>query len=127
MTAATTTSRGRVLHHLRRLLPDPRNCVVVVGFAAQGTRARDLIEGATAVKVFGEYVKVRATAEHVPFFSAHADAAQIVEWLRHAPPPNTTYIVHGEPHAAEALRGRIDEQLDWHAVVPRAGEHFLVR
>ncbi|MBC9715775.1 MBL fold metallo-hydrolase [Streptomyces sp. TRM66268-LWL] len=125
--ASGMATGGRVLHHLRRLLPDPRNAVVVVGFAAQGTRARDLVDGATVLKMFGEYVPVRATVANVPHFSAHADAAQTVDWLRAAPAPHTTYLVHGEPLAAEALRDRIDETLGWTAVVPRSGEHVLVR
>ncbi|MCX4966102.1 MBL fold metallo-hydrolase [Streptomyces sp. NBC_00654] len=118
---------GRVLHHLHRLLPDPRNAVVVVGFAAAGTRARDLVEGARSLKMFGEYVPVRAEVADVPHFSAHADAAQILDWLRGAPPPHTTYLVHGEPTASAALRERIDRELGWTAVVPRSGEAVLVR
>ncbi|WP_329268340.1 MBL fold metallo-hydrolase [Streptomyces sp. NBC_01451] len=127
VSASGMATGGRVLHHLRRLLPDPRNAVVVVGFAARGTRARDLVDGATALKMFGEYVPVRATVADVPHFSAHADAAQIIDWLRGAPAPHTTYLVHGEPDAAEDLRDRIDRTLGWTAVVPRSGEHVLVR
>jgi len=127
VSASGMATGGRVLHHLRRLLPDPRNAVMVVGFAAQGTRARDLVDGATALKMFGEYVPVRATVADVPHFSAHADAAQIIDWLRGAPAPHTTYLVHGEPDAAEALRERIDRTLGWNAVVPRSGERVLVR
>ncbi|WP_405910432.1 MBL fold metallo-hydrolase [Streptomyces sp. NBC_00828] len=127
VSASGMATGGRVLHHLKRLLPDPRNAVMVVGFAAQGTRARDLVDGATALKMFGEYVPVRATVADVPHFSAHADAAQITDWLRDAPAPHTTYLVHGEPDAAEALRERIDRTLGWNAVVPRSGERVLVR
>ncbi|MEU5100488.1 MBL fold metallo-hydrolase [Streptomyces sp. NPDC020996] len=127
VSASGMATGGRVLHHLRRLLPDPRNSVVVVGFAAQGTRARDLVDGAKALKMFGEYVPVRAQVADVPHFSAHADATQIVDWLRDAPAPHTTYLVHGEPEAAEALRDRIDRTLGWTAVVPRSGERVLVR
>ncbi|MFJ9898282.1 MBL fold metallo-hydrolase RNA specificity domain-containing protein [Streptomyces sp. NPDC091280] len=127
VSASGMAAGGRVLHHLRRLLPDPRNAVVVVGFAARGTRARDLVDGATALKMFGEYVPVRAQVADVPHFSAHADAAQIVDWLRDAPAPHATYVVHGEPEAAEALRERIDRTLGWTAVVPRSGERVLVR
>ena len=127
VSASGMATGGRVLHHLRRLLPDPRNAVVVVGFAAQGTRARDLVDGAKALKMFGEYVPVRAQVADVPHFSAHADAAQIIEWLRGAPAPHTTYLVHGEPDAADALRDRIDRTLGWTAVVPRSGERVLVR
>mgnify|MGYP001041140505 CR=1 FL=1 len=127
VSASGMATGGRVLHHLRRLLPDPRNAVVVVGFAARGTRARDLVDGATALKMFGEYVPVRAQVADVPHFSAHADAAQIVEWLRGAPAPHVAYVVHGEPEAAETLRDRLDHTLGWTAVVPRSGERVLVR
>ncbi|MFH8253929.1 MBL fold metallo-hydrolase RNA specificity domain-containing protein [Streptomyces roseolus] len=127
VSSAGMATGGRVLHHLHRLLPDPRNAVVVVGFAAAGTRARDLVDGARALKMFGEYVPVRAEVADVPHFSAHADAAQVVDWLRGAPAPHTTYVVHGEPAASEALRDRIDRELGWTAVVPRSGEAVLVR
>ncbi|MGR3867478.1 MBL fold metallo-hydrolase RNA specificity domain-containing protein [Streptomyces graminifolii] len=127
VSASGMATGGRVLHHLERLLPDPRNTVMVVGFAARGTRARDLVDGAKALKMFGEYVPVRAQVADVPHFSAHADAAQIIDWLRGAPAPHTTYLVHGEPDAAEALRDRIDQALGWTAVVPRSGERVLVR
>ncbi|WP_324787742.1 MBL fold metallo-hydrolase [Streptomyces sp. H51] len=127
VSASGMATGGRVLHHLRRLLPDARNAVVVVGFAAQGTRARDLVDGAKVLKMFGEYVPVRAQVADVPHFSAHADATQIVDWLRDAPAPQATYLVHGEPAAAEALRDRIARTLGWTAVVPRSGERVLVR
>ncbi|MFC8246250.1 MBL fold metallo-hydrolase RNA specificity domain-containing protein [Streptomyces chartreusis] len=121
VSASGMATGGRVLHHLRRLLPDPRNAVVVVGFAAQGTRARDLVQGVKALKMFGAYVPVRAPVADVPNFSAQADAAQIIDWLRGAEAPQTTYLVHGEPGAAEALRDRIDRTLGLTAVVPRSG------
>ncbi|MFD5932281.1 MBL fold metallo-hydrolase RNA specificity domain-containing protein [Streptomyces sp. NPDC060333] len=127
VSSAGMATGGRVLHHLHRILPDPRNAVVIVGFAAQGTRARDLVDGARTLKMFGEYVPVRAEVADVPHFSAHADADQIIEWLRAAPPPHTTYLVHGEETAAEALRNRIDHELGWTAVVPKSGEAVLVR
>ncbi|ROQ26317.1 RNA-metabolizing metallo-beta-lactamase [Streptomyces sp. PanSC19] len=127
VSSAGMATGGRVLHHLRRLLPDPRNAVVVVGFAAAGTRARDLVDGARVLKMFGEYVPVRAEVADVPHFSAHADADQILGWLRGAPPPHTTYLVHGEPAASETLRDRVDRELGWTAVVPRSGEAVLVR
>ncbi|MEU5218427.1 MBL fold metallo-hydrolase RNA specificity domain-containing protein [Streptomyces sp. NPDC020807] len=82
VSSAGMATGGRVLHHLHRLLPDPRNAVVVVGFAAAGIRARDLVDGVRTLKMFGEYVPVRAEVADVPRFSAHADADQIVGWLR---------------------------------------------
>lgn len=128
VSASGMATGGRVLHHLRRLLPDPRNTVMIVGFAAEGTRARDLVDGVPALKMFGEYIPVRAHVVDVPGFSAHSDAEETIRWLRDAPsPPSTTYLVHGEPQAAAALRDRIDRELGWNAVVPRSGEHVLVR
>lgn len=127
VSSAGMATGGRVLHHLHRLLPDPRNAVVIVGFAAAGTRARDLVDGARVLKMFGEYVPVRAEVADVPHFSAHADADQILAWLRDAPPPHTTYLVHGEKAASATLRDRIDLELGWTAVVPRSGEAVLVR
>ncbi|MFJ3175340.1 MBL fold metallo-hydrolase RNA specificity domain-containing protein [Streptomyces roseus] len=104
-----------------------RNAVVVVGFASAGTRARDLVDGARTLKMFGEYVPVRAEVADVPHFSARADAGQILDWLRGSPAPHTTYLVHGEESAAQTLRDRIDRELGWTAVVPRPGEGVLVR
>ncbi|MFD3960472.1 MULTISPECIES: MBL fold metallo-hydrolase RNA specificity domain-containing protein [Streptomyces] len=127
VSSAGMATGGRVLHHLRRLLPDPRNSVVVVGFAAAGTRARDLVDGARVLKMFGEYVPVRAEIVDVPHFSAHADADQILDWLRDAPAPHTTYLVHGEEGASAALRDRLDRELGWTVVVPKPGEAVLVR
>ncbi|WP_395298219.1 MBL fold metallo-hydrolase RNA specificity domain-containing protein [Kitasatospora hibisci] len=127
VSASGMATGGRVVHHLRRLLPDSRNTVVVVGYAAEGTRARDLVDGARALKMYGTYVPVRAEVVNVPAFSAHADAAEIIDWLRGAPPPSAVYLVHGEPEGSEALRDRIDRELGWTAVVPRSGERVLVR
>ncbi|MER7469014.1 MBL fold metallo-hydrolase [Streptomyces sp. NPDC097981] len=127
VSSAGMATGGRVLHHLHRTLPDPRNAVVIVGFAAEGTRARNLVDGARVLKMFGEYVPVRAEVADVPHFSAHADADQILNWLRAAPAPHTTYLVHGEETAAETLRDRIDHELGWTAVVPKPGEAVLIR
>ncbi|MCX9191392.1 MBL fold metallo-hydrolase [Carbonactinospora thermoautotrophica] len=123
VSASGMATGGRVLHHLRHLLPDPRNTVVIAGFAAAGTRARDLLEGAPAIKMHGRYVPVRAEVVEVPV--AHADAEEILGWLRAMPAPRMTYVVHGEPGASARLRDRIAADLGWPAVVPRLGERVL--
>jgi metallo-beta-lactamase family protein len=118
--AAGMATGGRVLHHLRRRLPDPKNTVILVGFQAEGTRGRALLEGARAVKMLGQYVPVRAEIVNVPAFSVHADQPELLAWLRTAPrPPDTVFVVHGEPRAAEALRSAIQADLGWTAAVPR--------
>jgi len=118
---------GRVLHHLRHLLPDRRNTVLIVGFAAEGTRARDLAEGARTIKIHGEYVPVRAEIVQADAFSAHADADDVLSWLAAAPEPAATYVVHGEASAAAALRDRLDHELGWTAAVPALGERVTTR
>jgi metallo-beta-lactamase family protein len=127
VSASGMATGGRVLHHLRHLLPDPRNTVLIVGFAAAGTRARDLAEGARTIKIYGEYVPVRAEVIQMDAFSAHADADEVLSWLVGAPEPAATYVVHGEASAAAALRDRLDHELGWTAVVPALGERVTIR
>ena len=127
VSASGMATGGRVLHHLRHLLPERRNTVLIVGFAAAGTRARDLVSGARTIKIHGDYVPVRAEVAAVDAFSAHADAGEVLDWLRAAPAPRTSYVVHGEAAAAMSLRDRMDSELGWSAVVPVAGERVVLR
>ncbi|MGC4112060.1 MAG: MBL fold metallo-hydrolase [Nocardioides sp.] len=123
VSASGMATGGRVVHHLRHQLPDPRNTVVLTGYQAVGTRGRQLAEGAPQVKLHGRYVPVHADIVSIPDFSVHADASEIVAWLaRMATPPQTVYVVHGEPHSSSALATRIRRELGWTAVVPRLGE-----
>lgn len=114
---------GRVLQHLAKGLPDARNTILFVGFQAAGTRGRQLIEGAREVRIHGQTVPVLARIEKLNGMSAHADAREIVQWLRTLPaPPGVTYLVHGEPSAQDALQRRIQLELAWNVQVPRQGE-----
>jgi metallo-beta-lactamase family protein len=114
---------GRVVHHLFAGLPDPRNTVLFVGFQAAGTRGRLLIEGARHVKMFGQLVPVQAKIEKLNGMSSHADAGEIVKWLRTFPrAPKTTYLVHGETVPQDALRLRITKELGWTVEIPAHGQ-----
>ena len=116
---------GRVVHHLKRLLPDPRNSVVIVGFQAEGTRGRQLLEGEPTVKIHGQYVRVRAEVCDLTGFSVHADAEELMQWLATAArEPNGVFVVHGEPPASAALAERIRSELDWTPVRPTTGERL---
>ena len=127
VSASGMATGGRVVHHLRHLLPDRRNTVVLTGYQAVGTRGRDLAEGARQLKMFGRYVPVRAEVLMDDGFSVHADAGELMAWLSRLPePPETVYVVHGEPQASAALARRIRDELDWTAVVPRFGERVRV-
>jgi metallo-beta-lactamase family protein len=120
VSASGMASGGRVLHHLAHRLPDSRNAVLLVGFQAEGTRGRSLADGAREIKMLGRYIGVRAEVASVPAFSVHADRGEIVRWLGRAPrPPETTFVVHGEPTASAALHDAIEAQLGWTVAVPR--------
>jgi metallo-beta-lactamase family protein len=123
ISASGMATGGRVLHHLAHQLPDPRNTVVLSGFQVAGTRGRQLLDGAAAVKIHGRYVPVRADVVAAPEFSAHADADELVSWLGRSPrPPGPAFVVHGEPQASGALADRLTRELGWTAVVPRYQE-----
>ncbi|KWF02885.1 MBL fold metallo-hydrolase RNA specificity domain-containing protein [Burkholderia pseudomultivorans] len=114
---------GRVLHHLSRYAPDARNTIALVGYQAAGTRGAALAAHEPTLKIHGEYVRVRARVETVSALSAHADYEDILAWLgalRDA--PTRTFVTHGEPAAADALRRRIEERLHWRCEVPTYGE-----
>jgi metallo-beta-lactamase family protein len=117
---------GRILHHLRRLLPEPRTTVLFVGYQAAGTRGRLLRDGARTLRMFGEAVPVRATILASDAYSAHADRGEILRWLRgFQRPPGITYLVHGEPRAAEALRQALEGQ-GWRVAIARDGETVAI-
>ena len=117
--ASGMATGGRVVHHIKAFAPDPRNTILFSGFQAGGTRGATILSGAESVKIHGEYVSIRAEVAAIDNLSAHADYAEILDWLRHFErPPRETFITHGEPVAADALRRRIEEQLRWRARVP---------
>ena len=114
---------GRVLHHLRAALPDSRCTVLFVGYQAEGTRGRRLVDGEKAVKIHGRMIPVNARIELLGSMSAHADAGEILRWLRgFTRPPKNTFLVHGEPVAMEALSTRIERELGWLTRMPAYGD-----
>ncbi len=119
VSASGMLTGGRVLHHLKRLAPDPRNTILITGYQAGGTRGAALLAGTETVKVHGARIPVQAEVCNLATLSAHADADEILDWLRgfHRPPV-TTFVTHGEPAAADALRQRIEQELGWSCVVP---------
>ena len=105
---------GRILHHLAQRLPDPRNLVLFIGFQAPGTRGSTIKSGAKEVKIYGQMVPIRAQVAALEQFSDHADTPELLQWLRTFPrKPQVTYLVHGEPAAATALRQAMIQALGW--------------
>lgn len=117
--ASGMATGGRVVHHLKAFAPDWRNTILFTGFQAGGTRGASMMAGAPTIRIHGQDVPVRAEVAMLENLSAHADAAEIVDWMRRfTKPPKRTFITHGEPPAAEALRVRIQRELGWECHVP---------
>jgi metallo-beta-lactamase family protein len=127
VSASGMASGGRVVHHLRHLLPQENNLVLLTGYQAVGTRGRALADGAREVKIAGRYVRVRAEVVQLDDFSVHADADELVAWLGEMPePPRTVHVVHGEPESSRALARLIRKELDCAVSVPRLNERVLL-
>ena len=119
LSASGMATGGRVVHHLKAFAPDPKNTILFVGFQAAGTRGAAMLAGAESIKIHGQYVPVRANVEYLPNLSAHADYSEIIAWLGgFESAPKTTFITHGEPVAADAMRLHIEEELRWKTIVP---------
>jgi metallo-beta-lactamase family protein len=123
ISASGMASGGRVLHHLKTLLPNHRNSVVFAGFQAPGTRGDSLVNGASEVKIHGEYWPVKAQIHNLTSLSAHGDYNEILQWLQQDPglKPDKVYVTHGEPVASDQMRRRLHETLGWDAEAPELG------
>lgn len=119
ISASGMVTGGRVLHHIEAFGSDDRNAILLAGYQAGGTRGAALAGGARTLRMFGREVAIRAEVIQLQGFSGHADATELLDWMRTAPQaPKVVYMTHGEPDAADALRARIQRELGWHARVP---------
>jgi len=120
--ASGMVTGGRILAHLEAHLPDPATTVLLVGYQAEETRGRRLLEGARELKLRGTVVSVRAKIVQMTGFSAHADWMEEERWLARAPsPPDRVFLVHGEPSAIEAQRARLAAK-GWRVEAPQPGQ-----
>jgi metallo-beta-lactamase family protein len=123
LSASGMASGGRVLHHLRALAPDARNTLLFPGFQAPATRGDAIVRGARQVKIHGALVPVDAEVVQLDVFSAHADQAGLIGWLRDAEkPPRRVFVTHGEAVAADTLRRSVQDALGFAAHVPEYRE-----
>jgi len=122
LAASGMATGGRVLHHLAHYLPNHRNMVILTGYQAPGTRGATLANGSGVVRIHSKDIQINAEVVQLQSSSAHADAEQLVQWLRSMKEaPSQVYVVHGEPEASDALRQRIHQSLGWRALVPEHG------
>jgi metallo-beta-lactamase family protein len=126
ISASGMATGGRVVHHLQQLLPDPKNTIMLVGFQAAGTRGRSLEEGQKQLKMYGQWIPVNAHIAKVESFSVHADATELVDWLKPIPRPQQVFVVHGEPDGQRGLKDRLENQLNWYVTIPKSGQVFTI-
>jgi metallo-beta-lactamase family protein len=125
ISASGMLTGGRILHHLIRRLPSPKNTIVFVGYQAMGTRGRALQEGNDEIKIYGQRIKCAAKIETISDFSAHADYNEILSWLSgFEKAPKRTFIVHGEPESSANLKKLIEEKLTWNTHIPTYEEEI---
>lgn len=111
---------GRVLTYLKQLIGKTSTTVLLVGYQAEGTRGRQLLEGAHELKFFGKYYPVKAKVDHMESLSAHADQAGIIDWLSDIKNvPKNTFLIHGEPIALDTLRVKIQDTFSWKVTIPQ--------
>jgi metallo-beta-lactamase family protein len=126
VSASGMATGGRVLHHLKSFATDANNLILFAGYQAGGTRGAALVAGAKTLRIHGQDVPVRARVAQLGSMSGHADANELIAWMRQMPrAPKQTFITHGEPAASDALRVRIERELQWNATVPEYRDSVL--
>lgn len=124
ISASGMATGGRVVHHLKRALPDLKNTILLVGYQAQGSRGRALEDGLPRIKIHGEWVDVRAHIAKVESFSVHADSEELLRWLKKCKKPRKIFVIHGEREAQQSFKEKLHSQLGWNAIIPHINQSF---
>jgi metallo-beta-lactamase family protein len=125
ISASGMCEAGRILHHLRNNIEDPRNTVLITGFQAQDTLGRRLVDKLPEVKIFGEPMRLRAEVATISELSGHADQSELLLWMQPiAPRLKRVFLVHGEPSQQEALKKAIEELYKVPVEIPQRGQSF---
>ncbi len=127
MSASGMCEAGRILHHLKNGIEDPRNLVLITGYQAPNTLGSKLVAGDAEVNIFGEPLRVRAEVESIDALSGHADQQELLDWMAPAAPTlKKVFLVHGELSAMTVLKGKIEERYKLEVVMPKRGDRFEV-
>lgn len=125
VSASGMMTAGRVVHHLRHCIGDPRNAIFITGYQAEGTVGRQLVEGNKRLELHGDLFPVKAQVCIFNEFSAHADQAQLLQYVRHLPGLKQIMLVHGEREQAEVLRLKLAEvKAAEHVLQPEEGQTY---
>ena len=127
ISASGMAEAGRILHHLKNNVGDPRNTILIVGFQGEHTLGRRLEDGAKEVRILGEIYEVRAEVKALHAFSAHADRDDLLAWVGGAKKqPRKIFVVHGEEAASLSLAAALEKQGTAEVIVPSYGESFTL-
>lgn len=120
ISASGMMTGGRILHHMYNRLPNAQDTILISGYQAEGTRGRDLMDGAQTIKIYGEEVPVRCRVEHMTSLSGHADRAELFQWMSNiTDSPKLTLCVHGEGEKIQRYARAIHDRLGWKVIVPQ--------
>lgn len=127
ISASGMATGGRVLHHLFHHLPEEKNGIIIVGYQAEGTRGRRILEGEPTIRIYGNDVPVKAKVYQIEGLSAHADQDELMDWAEgFCEKPKIAFVVHGEKKSAEALAHKLKDELGWNAIIPQYLESFVL-
>jgi metallo-beta-lactamase family protein len=127
ISASGMCEAGRILHHLRNNIENPRNTVLITGFQAEHTLGRKIVEKRPEVPIFGDMTRLRAEVVKLNELSGHADQRELLTWLKPVVPSlKRIFLVHGEPSQQQALAKAIEQQYSLPVTVPARGESFVL-
>ena len=118
---------GRVLTYLKQLIDEYTTTILLAGYQAEGTRGRNLLEGAQEIKIYGKYYPVKAAIHQIESLSAHADQQELIDWtsnIRNI--PEKVFLIHGETDALKALKIKIKEKYNWQTHIPQFNEVYII-
>ena len=126
ISASGMATGGRVVHHLKDMLGDEKNTVILVGFQALGSRGRMLEDGINRIRIFGDWINVKAHISKIESFSVHADRDELVKWFKKCGAVNQVFIVHGEQESQVALRDALAKEFNWSAAIPKTLDRYSI-
>ncbi|QXP52344.1 MULTISPECIES: MBL fold metallo-hydrolase RNA specificity domain-containing protein [unclassified Cellulophaga] len=114
---------GRVLTYLKQMIGKTSTTVLLAGYQAEGTRGRQLLEGAHELKIFGKYYPIKASIQHLESLSAHADQNELLDWLSAIKNiPENVFLIHGEPNALDIFKVKIRDEYHWNVTIPKLND-----
>ena len=122
ISASGMCEAGRIRHHLRNNIEDPKNTILVVGYMAENTLGRKIVEKEPEIKIFDRFYKLRAQVSIINAFSAHADKDDLYEYIKNMPSLKKVFLVHGEYEGQKVLKTKLEENFDFEVLIPDRGQ-----